>query len=280
MRFSIGDMLITTLVVALTVLAFLKNSETQGLIAKVNDARENVTSLKKSVRFSEMRLSQYGPKMDYIRQLQLAVEPAIANFETVRDRYGKVEPEPKKVVVRSVPEYKKNNDQTYVGHWRISVPSEQPVYLRSGIRTKDNDGSDFNLDNCQWLKDSAFLDTNAYEIQLEPGINDFWMFTTKSDASVELRLQLGDQQLLSTEFTGNTNGRSWSGPSGRTPFSFSLAKRNTSLMEFSFYSDSPRYNFWIWFSSNPNAEGFMPFPVTSKALIVGEQKTLEATADE
>ena len=227
-----------------------------------------------------MRLDHYRPKMDYIRQVQSAVEPAIAGFQSVRERYGKVDPEPNKVVVRSVPEYVENESQMYIEHWRISVPSGKPVYLRSGIRTESNNRGDSNLDRYKWLKDSPFTDSNSYEIQLEPGIVDLWMFTRNSESNVQVQLQLGDQQLVSTVFTDDYSGRSWSGPSGRVPFSFSLKKRNVSLIKFSLGSDSPRHEYWIWLSSKPDVEGFKPFPVIPMAQFTQVQESFKATADE
>ena len=269
-----------TFVVALTVLAFLEYGKTKRLSAQVNEADKNVEELKRSIKFSEMRLAQYGPKMDYNHQIQLAVEPAIAEFEKVRERYGKVDPKPDKVVVRSVPEYRENDKQTYIQHWRISVPTGRPVFLRSGIRTEINDGADSNLDSYRWLKNTPYRDSNAYEIRLKPGINDLWMSTADLITENSLKLQLGDQQLLSTEYTAESKSRSWSGPSGRKPYSFSLAKKNKSLIEIRFGSEAPRYTYWIWLSSNANADEFEPFPAMPMSKKIRQQKSFEAVADE
>ena len=280
MRFSIGDMLIMSFVVALAVLALVGTSKAKRLTAQAANARENERALKRSVSFGEMRLRKFGPKMDYIRQIQAAAEPAIAGFEAVRQRYCKVEPVPNKVVIRSVPEYSKDLE-TSINRWRISVPSGQPVYLRSGIQRDLEHTEESKLDTVDWLTETPFQDSNAYEIQLEPGIIDLWMLTSILGSRLELRL--GDQQLLSTVFDDDHSSRAWSGPSAREPLSFSLAEKTKNMIRLNFGGDSPRYEYWIWFSSKPIEDGYKPFPlkpIVPIASIDPDQKTAEATADE
>ena len=271
MRFSIRDMLIMTFVVALVVMAFLGRSKTNRLSLQVSDARENVKPLRRSISNIEYRLAESQPRMDYIDQVEAAAESAIAGFETVRERYGKAEPQPDKVVVRSVPAYHETLG-TWTTHWRINVPSGKPVYLRTGVHTEANES---NLDDVDWLSNTPFLDSNAYQIRLVPGINDLRILTTNLGS--KLAIQLGDQQLLSTKFAGDHNGMGSSGPSGRDPLSYSLAKKTQDLRRIRFGNDSPEYMYWIWLSSNPNAEGFKPFPAVPITSIDQEQAASEAT---
>ena len=134
MQFNIRDILLITFVAVLAVVAFIAHNKTKQLSIQINDVREDSKSLKSSVSAieSNLALSKSDQKLDFIRQVQIATEPATAGFESVRERYGKVEPESDKIVIREVPEFHQTL-KTSITHWRINVPSGEPVYRRSRI---------------------------------------------------------------------------------------------------------------------------------------------------
>ena len=306
MQFNIRDTLFITFVAVLAVVAFVAHNETKQLSMQINDVREDSKSLKSSVSAieSNLALSKSDQQLDFIRQVQIATEPATAGFETVRERYGKVdradprrrnvgfgaesEPESDKILIREVPEYHQTLE-TSITHWRINVPSGEPVYLRSGIG-RNVDYLFESYDTVDWLTDTPFLDSNPYQIQLEPGINDLRILTTSSSLKVEL--QLGDQRLLVTKFDGKHSDLNESNPSRRHPLAFSLAKTDRvfgganpdcwptlPLKKLSFHDTTTDYVFRIWLSSNPNVEGFETFPVAAIS-VPQEQTTSEVTSDE
>ena len=293
LQFNIRDILLITFVAVLAVAAFVAHNKRKQLSIQINDVREDNKSLKSSVSAieSNLALSKSDQKLDFIRQVQIATEPATAGFEKVRERYGKVEPESDKIVTRVVPEYHQTLE-TSITHWRISVPSEEPVYLRSGIGISAPYLSFLvkQLDTVDWLTNTPFLDSGPYQIQLEPGINDLRILTTSSDLKVEL--QLGDQRLLVTKFDGKHSDLNESTPSVRYPRAFSLAKikgglnrgnqdwwPNEDLKKICFSDTMTDYEFWIWLSSNPNVERFETFPAAAVS-VPQEQTTSEVTSDE
>lgn len=255
MQFGIRDLLILTSVAALVAIAFLGHRKTNQLDAQLTETRSQFSADRSTVSLLEIYLDDFGPQMDYAKQFRLAAEPAIAEFDSLRQRYSDVEPVPGKVVVRSVPEYDREPNVS-MHHWRLSIPTEYPVFLKSAIRENTRAAAASAVDDMAWLTVSQFTESGPFETRLDPGIVDLWLIHSDNGRKIELRL--ADKQLLQTEFIGESFGNSWSGPSGRKPFARSLTKRPQYLLKID--RGPSKLEFWIWLSGKPDAAGFKPYP--------------------
>ena len=129
---------------------------------------------------------------DYADEVELAYRRTIDEFDRVRNRYGSVDPEAGKVIFRIVPALDERADVT-VSRFRVSIPSEYPVFLRSRGSSGKYPIGDLDKQSPSSVADIS--GPQAWQMQLEPGIHDLCFVKGKEDSNVWLEIQL-DNLLL------------------------------------------------------------------------------------
>ena len=262
MRFEIKDLLLMTLIAAIAAVAWRSVQRSSELHEMISNTEVNRQTFKRQTRLIEANLVDSNTKLDYFAEVAKAYKPALEGFTDIQKRYGVVEPRSDKISIRSVPMIRDSLGQSYY-HYRISVPDQPPVFLRSAISLKDtvSHSGRKKFDDQAWLKTSQMSESTKSQIQIQPGIHDLSirLRTRKNElgnAAIELKL---DGQLLvncvATSPTRKMGSWSNSNPSVQQDFDFQRGTKFLMSIDLDDDKDPDQRDleFWIWLSGDESA---------------------------
>ena len=272
MRFQIKDLLAATTIAALLLLLVREFAHVRQKHLEIAQGQERLAVAEQELAIATANLHGIDAKLDYFREVERIHEQALKSFEKIREEYSSVEATPGWVSYRIQPILKK--PETEVIQYRIVVPSEFPVFLRSAMAFEDAIPSrgESDLDRQQWLQQGPLDDPTPHGIRLDPGIHD--LFISVNDGQKRVTIMLDWQtifQAVATDSKYSLSRSSYSSPREQSNFRFD--KLST---EFGRYTnqlvtarlgpkgdeplDQPEYRFYVWLSSTPQPELFPSYP--------------------
>ena len=263
LRFEIKDLLLITLIAAIAAVAWRSSQRSSELQGMISNTKVNMQTFERQTLSIEASLVDSNTKLDFFAEVAKAYEPALEGFAGIQQRYGVVEPRADKVSIRSVPTIRESNREARY-HYRISVPDQIPVFLRSAFTMKGTVPSSdrTKLDEQAWLKTSELSESTKSQMQIQPGIHDLHvriqMFANElGNAAIELEL---DGQLL-TSCVAKTQTRrigSWSNSSLTSQYDFVFKRGTQYLMKIDVDEeedpDQRDLEFWIWLSGDKDVK--------------------------
>ncbi|OYP34125.1 hypothetical protein [Rhodopirellula sp. MGV] len=284
LKFGIRDLLGITFLVALAMLVIRGKQELQRSRAALLSAAQHLKLAKLDLDQATGLLADADGRMDYFHEVAEVHRNAVTAFEKIQSRYHEVVPKPDSIGLRLFPVLKEDPN-SHVWSYRISVPEEPPVFLRTAVSVKDSfprEGRS-DLDHQQWLDQSPF-DALPGEIQLSPGIHDIVLTQSnvrQESGFVTLSLKVDQQTCFKTTSTHSSyRFRSSSSTAPKQQYDLRLAPANnlapankrgrlsstlvSTNLETSGETDlvfPVDYTIWLWLSSTPMPETFAPFSV-------------------
>ncbi|MCC9601938.1 hypothetical protein LOC67_15360 [Stieleria sp. JC731] len=179
MRFGIKDLLGITLLVALVLLLVRGNQQVQQTTLKIVEVETRRENAEIDLERAKNNLTDIDAELDYFKEIARLHEDALPAFEKIKSKYNAIDPKPEWIGYRIQPVL---IDQVGQMRWafRISVPKEFPVFLRSAVVSLDSLPSQTRtgLDSQSWIQDPSTSGFAPHEIQITPGIHEIAMTTT------------------------------------------------------------------------------------------------------
>lgn len=256
-----------TLIAALAAVSWSSYKRLHYTQAKIASTQARANKLRSDTQVAEIHVSNATARQDYFAEVATVHEETMASFPKLSKRYGVVEPKHGKVSIRRVPAMKESKHQSPT-HFRISVPEQFPVYLRSAVhRGPDADGSGMirrQLDTQDWLAVPPFNDASKSQIRLAPGIHDLVYKTNRSttESGNETMEVVLDGKLLAKIILQNVSQSfaSSSSISGHTQYDFDFANGTQYLTRIDIDdANHAAWRYWIWLSAEEDVEGFQGY---------------------
>lgn len=252
-----------TLIAAIAAVCWRGHQRSRDLVEKIVQSEVDLQTFETQKRTTEAALAHSTARLDFCAEIAKAHQPAVEGFADIQKRYGVVEPSPNGARIRSVPTLRESAHQNRT-HYRISVPDQPAVFLRSAIATESavSSRNRRKLDDQDWRQDSPMSSSPKSQIQIPPGIHDLHITVQQyrnqsGNAAIELKL---DGQLLAncvSESPKRSIGSS-SFSSPRKQYDVVFDRGTHFLMEIEINSEKvPNqhdFEFWIWLSDNAAVE--------------------------
>ena len=282
MRFEIRDLLAATLVVALILLVVRRDSQVKERLSDVAGGEKETQLLEVEIAQEQALLENAAARFDYYREIADIHEAALGAFAEIEAKSRIVVPKPGWISCRRLPYLKETADQTNWAY-RISVPAEESVYLRSAIAPLDSIPSKdrLNLDQQTWLKSGPLVDSAAHEVRLAPGIHDLIITTHRGrsdSASAEFEIRLDGQLIFKSKTIEESRkiGSTMSN-SPKQQYDFQFDKRSADIGRFTEFlisveieepkTTEPKqqmdFDFWVWLSGTPMPKSFTEYSIGS-----------------
>lgn len=267
MRFRIRDLLVLTLTAAVAAFAMKSRDDLVRTEVQIAESHANAETLAAEAEMIKQRLAQRDERIAHYRNIVSVGEATVDAFGEFASRYGDLEPQAERVVVRPIPVLNLQPGRS-TRLLKVSIPKAYPVVLRAAI-TEASDGiARRNLDEVEWSRNDPLVAISSQQqCFLNPGMHLIEIATLKSDESSEVQLKVDGQQYSVAGFTQNWNSSGWSSPGGRDAFGFDLKGSTQYLMEIDieFEDFEAEYHYWFWLSSQADVSGFKQL----KPLAVG-----------
>jgi hypothetical protein len=282
MRFEIRDLLAATLVVALILLVVRSDSQVRERLLDIARGEKKVQLLESDLVREQASLENAPARFDYYREVAGIHEAALRAFSEIEAKSRILVPKQGWISFRRLPYLKETTDQTNWAY-RISVPAEEPLYLRSAIAPIDSIPSQGRsmLDRQVWLKSGPLVDSAAHEFRLAPGIHDLIITADRgrSDAaSAEFEIRLDGQSIFKSKTIEESHkiGSTMSN-SPKEQFDFRFDKRSADHGRYTEFlvsveieehkTTEPKlpidFDFWVWLSGTPMPNSFTDYPMES-----------------
>jgi hypothetical protein len=282
LRFEIRDLLAATLIVAMILLVVRSDSQVRRRSLDIAGGEKVMQLLESEIAQEHASLENAAARFDYYREVADIHEAALGAFAEIEAKSRTLVPKPGWISCRRVPYLKENTDQTNWAY-RISVPAEEPVYLRSAIAPIDSIPSKgrSELDRQPWLNSGPLVDSAAHEVRLAPGIHDLIITTHRgrSDAaSAEFEIRLDGQSIFKSKTIEESfEIGSTMSTSPQEQYDFRFDKRSAESSRFTEFLVSveieepntgvPKqridFDFWVWLSGTPMPKSFTKYSLGS-----------------
>ena len=256
-----------TVVAALAALGIRSGGQVRSRTVAIAKAKAETQATYAQVELERRSLHEKQHKLDYFQQIAEVHGAAMTGFDDLNKRYGHVEPQPNKVSLRRLLVLKSGNHQS-VWAYRIAVPKDYPVFLRSAVAVAESiEGrSRYDLDNQSWLEGRLLQDPRKLQIGIEPGIHSLVIKSTRVSREPKrstIQVILDDTVLLNT----NTIDPAWrsgssSSISPQTQYDFDFQRRpSMRLVQMEFGKDKSEvdYDVWVWLSGSEAVDGFTEY---------------------
>ena len=190
MRFGIRDLLVIALLVALCAFAIQSYRRAQELEVQIASAQFDFNTKTSKLMLMQLTTVNAPPLIDFATELGKTRQQAAQGFADVQERHGRIEPKPDTVSLRSVPEFSEHGFH-YVSHYRINVPENKVVFLRSAFDQLDGSANSSTfLNQRPWLQNAPFTDSKPHQIRVEPGIHDITIRAKPTQENGRAMIQL------------------------------------------------------------------------------------------
>ncbi|MEM7312203.1 MAG: hypothetical protein AAF497_03530 [Planctomycetota bacterium] len=258
MRIGIFDILLLMLLAALATVHYTGRRDVANALLQLEQTELILDDTLIRIDIVRRHLEYAQERNDYANEVELAYSAAIRGFEQVRQRYGKITPEPGMVVYCTVPEVAEQANVSLL-RVRISIPTEYPVLLRSG--SSQGEYPDGDPDKRTWPGDAQLENPQNCQVQLEPGIHDLCFLKGQTDSHVWFELQLDNKPLIRNKFLFESSGYGSSSPGGYDPRRIDLQGESDSLFGINAKrEDSVKHFYRVWLSGNIESQRFDSFP--------------------
>lgn len=290
MRFQIKDLLAATTIAALSLLLVRGFAQFRQKHLEIAQAQERLAVAEQELAVTKANLHGVDAKLDYFREVERIHEQALKSYEKIREEYKSMEATPGWGSLRIQPILKEADIDAV--QYRIVVPSEFPVFLRSAMAFAGSIQSRgrSDLDRQQWLQQGPLDDPMPHGIRLTLGIHDLIIAIKggeKTGDSAGVTIKLDGQTLfqsVATDSRYSLSHRSNTAP--REQHNFRFDKLSTEFGRFTNRlvtarleprseepPNQPEFEFYVWLSSTPQPELFPSYP--SKADISTEVNSNE-----
>ena len=262
MRFEIKDLLLFTLLAALAAVGWLGYERKYNLRERIVQTEADLQNFETTKQNLENGLVDSTARLDFYAEVAKVHQVALEGFPEVQQRYGIVEPRLGKVSIRSVPTVSSARHQSPT-HYRISIPEQTPVFLRSAVASAPNDldRNKRELDAQEWLETSPLSVSAKSQIQIPPGIHDLHITISRhrNEAShAAITLELDGQVLAICEVASPKNViNSWSTVNSRVQSDIDLRGRTYFLADIEIDHKEDKqavFEFWAWLSRDQSVK--------------------------
>lgn len=261
LRFNIKDLLGITLVVALMFLVLRSRSQVLERQSQIAIQHAHSGMLQRNIDLQMSYLVDETPRSEYYQQIDGVYRSAIGVLGDLQEKHSQLQPKPGWISYRQFPVLRDSKGQT-VWEYRIAVPSEYPVFLRSGVSASP--AAEFRLDTEPWLAVGPLVDSAPHELMLSPGIHAVRVTFQRGQndqSRCVVMIQVDGETIFDSKAKApnlKISSLMNHSPHQQTDLRFDApaekyGRRTNFLVSFNMKGteDPLEYGFWVWFSRTP-----------------------------
>ncbi len=175
MRFSIRDLLLTMLVIAIAAMLYRSMLYQRELQARVQQTRAEAMALETQLAVEVDLVSQLHAQRVALNEAKSIAATLKEAFPALQNKYGRIEVRNEQTLsIRRFPTLREPNDTHEFVRYRIYVPKERKIYLKFGVETKHlHDPQPPADSSSRWITTSDFYPSGPFELELQRGWHDF-----------------------------------------------------------------------------------------------------------